>query len=258
MRTSLPSPAPKPAEPLRLNKALAQAGVCSRRAADELIRSGRVTVNGRPADLGTSVSPGTDDIRVDGKPLGRAQAQEHLYFMLNKPVETVTTTKDPQGRPTVLDLVGPQAGGRRLFPVGRLDYFSDGLLLLTTDGELANRLMHPRWHLPKIYRVSVRGEVPEEALKAMRLGMTLAEGERLAPVKAGIVKKGAQASIIELELVQGVNRQIRRMCRDLGLTILTLTRVGQGPLKLGELPKGKYRALGSNEVLALKKATGLA
>lgn len=242
---------------IRLNKALAQAGVCSRRAADELIRSGKVTVNGRPADIGAPVRPGVDDIRVDGRPVGFPKREQALYFLLNKPPEVVTTARDPQGRPTVLDLLGQDAQGRRVFPVGRLDYFSEGLLILTTDGELANRLMHPRWHLPKLYNVVVREEIPEEALAAMRSGMTLAEGEHLAPVKARVARRDQRSTVLEMELVQGVNRQIRRMCRDLGLTILKLVRVSQGPLELGSLGRGEHRPLRLDEVVALKKAVGL-
>lgn len=256
-RSQPPSP-PVAAEPIRLNKALAQAGVCSRRAADELIRSGKVTVNGQPADLGTPVRPGVDEVRVEGRPVAFAPGEEHLYFMLNKPVEVVTTAKDPEGRRTVIELMGSTAGGRRLFPVGRLDYFSEGLLLLTTDGELANRLMHPRWHQPKLYHVTVRGEAPAQALEAMRSGMRLAEGERLAPVKVRLLE-GAQPgrSILEMELIQGINRQIRRMCRDLNLTILRLVRVAQGPVKLGDLASGMHRALTGPEVAALKASVGL-
>ncbi|WP_235731691.1 pseudouridine synthase [Fundidesulfovibrio putealis] len=243
---------------MRLNKALAQAGVCSRRAADDLIRSGRVFVNGNPADLGTPVRLGVDDIRVDGKPLGGpAAGSPQLYYILNKPIEVVTTVKDPEGRRTVLDLMGEVGRRRRLFPVGRLDYFSEGLLILTTDGELANRLMHPRWHMPKLYRVAVRGDVSERALGTMRSGMTLAEGERLAPVKVQVVQKDERATVLEMELVQGVNRQIRRMCRDLGLIILQLVRVSQGPLALADLPTGRSRPLTPDEVAALKKAVGL-
>ncbi|MFZ5426185.1 MAG: pseudouridine synthase [Thermodesulfobacteriota bacterium] len=241
---------------VRLNKALAQAGVCSRRGADELINSGRVTVNGEPAGLGATVRPGRDDIRVDGRPVA-APDESHLYYMLNKPVEVVTTARDPQGRRTVIDLMGQAAKDRRLFPVGRLDYFSEGLLILTTDGELANRLMHPSWHQPKLYRVTVRGDAPASALEAMRSGMTLAEGERLAPVKAAVVRKDSRSSEIEMELAQGVNRQIRRMCRDLGLTILKLVRVAQGPLRLGDLPKGRHRPLRPDELAALRKSAGL-
>lgn len=253
-----PSPTtPNSTPAIRLNKALAQAGVCSRRAADDLIRAGRVSVNGIRADLGTAVRPESDDIRVDGRPIRPVTGDENLVFMLNKPVQVVTTARDPQGRPTVLDLMGKAAGPRRLFPVGRLDYFSEGLIILTTDGELANRLMHPRWHLPKLYRVVVREEVSEEALAAMRSGMKLAEGEELAPVKAQIVDKDARSTTLELELIQGVNRQIRRMCRDLGLTILKLSRTRLGPLSIDDLPPGKYRPLCPDEVVSLRKAVGL-
>jgi len=251
------APTPTPATSIRLNKALAQAGVCSRRAADDLIRAGRVTVNGVAADLGTPVAP-SDDVRLDGASIRMAsEAEPQLFFMLNKPIQVVTTARDPEGRTTVLDLMGQAANGRRLFPVGRLDFFSEGLLILTTDGELANRLMHPRWHLPKLYRLTVREDVSDAALAAMRAGMTLAEGEKLAPVKARIVARDIRSTTLEMELIQGVNRQIRRMCRDLGLTILRLWRVQQGPLLLGDLPGGKYRPLTAGEVAALKKAVGL-
>jgi len=241
---------------MRLNKALAEAGVCSRRGADDLIRAGRVSVNGAAANLGTQVTP-ADDIRVDGAPVRLAHAPDNLFFMLNKPVQVVTTARDPEGRTTVLDLMGQAAPGRRLFPVGRLDFFSEGLLILTTDGELANRLMHPRWHLPKLYRLTVREDVSYAALAAMQGGMTLAEGEKLAPVKARAVTRDARSTTLEMELVQGINRQIRRMCRDLGLTILRLWRVQQGPLPLGDLPSGKYRPLTPGEIAALKRAVGL-
>ena len=258
MTTSAPPASPSPSTPgIRLNKALAQAGVCSRRAADEMIRTGRVSVNGSQADLGTVVIPDSDDIRVDGRPLRPVGGEENLIFMLNKPVQVVTTARDPQGRPTVMDLLGKAASRRRLFPVGRLDYFSEGLMLLTTDGELANRLMHPRWHLPKLYRVAVREEVSREALEAMRSGMKLSEGEVLAPVKAAIAIRDARSTTLELELIQGVNRQIRRMCRDLGLTILKLSRIRVGPLALGDLKPGEFRPLHADEAAALRKAVGL-
>jgi 23S rRNA pseudouridine2605 synthase len=245
---------------VRLNKYLAGSGLCSRRAADALMGAGRVSVNGRPAGPGTMVDPDSDDVRLDGEPIPRSAAARggHFYIMLNKPVQVVTTARDPQGRQTALDLVADAARGRRLFPVGRLDYFSEGLLILTTDGELANRLMHPRYNHPKLYLVTVRGEVPERALAAMRQGMTLAEGERLAPVKARLIRKDARQSVVEMELVQGVNRQIRRMCRDLGLTILKLVRVAQGPLKLEKLASGSHRPLDRDEVAALRRVVGLA
>ncbi|GFK95553.1 Ribosomal large subunit pseudouridine synthase B [Fundidesulfovibrio magnetotacticus] len=244
-------------ESMRLNKALALAGVASRRAADVMVRAGRVTLNGRPAQLGDVVRPG-DQLAVDGRTVGLAPRQGHVYLMLNKPVEVVSTAHDPEGRRTVLDLARPAAPGARLFPVGRLDYFSQGLILLTTDGDLANRLMHPSWHLPKRYRVLVRGDAPQEALDAMRSGMRLAEGERLAPVKVEQTARIGRDSILEMVLIQGVNRQIRRMCRDLGLTILRLERVSQGPVELGDLPVGGVRPLRGGEVAALKRAVGLA
>lgn len=251
-------PHPSPVPGLRLNKALAQAGLCSRRAADALIAAGRVTVNGRaPTGLGMTVDPAADAIAVDGKSVVFPAREVQAYFLLHKPPQVVTTAKDPMGRPTVLSLMGREANRVRLFPIGRLDYFSEGLLLLTSDGELANRLMHPRWHLPKVYLVTVRGRASHQALETMRRGMVLTEGERLAPVRVAEVSSSEGASVLEMELIQGVNRQIRRMCRDLGLTILQLKRVRQGPIALGELPSGHYRPLTPGEVAALKAAVGL-
>lgn len=242
---------------LRLNKALAAAGVCSRRAADELIRSGAVSVNGSvTTELGTRVDPASDTVCVHGKAIQLAATESlaHTYLMLHKPVQVVSTVRDPQGRSTVLNLLPEKYRGKRLYPVGRLDYFSEGLLLLTDDGELTNRLTHPRYHLPKVYETRLR-EVPTQAmLETMRRGMTLAEGERLAPVE--VRKKQDDEHTLTLVLHQGVNRQIRRMCRDLGLTILRLSRIALGPLLLGDLPRGKCRPLTEKEVAALKKATG--
>ncbi len=259
---------------VRLNKALADAGLCSRRKADELIFAGRVTVNGMAAD-----SPGlrvgaSDLVEVDGRPVRlRAQGaavgkagEAHwtpCWLMLHKPVGVVSTASDPEGRRTVLDFVPPAWKGRRLFPVGRLDYFSEGLILLTDDGELAHRLSHPRWHLPRRYEVLVRPEAEAslpDALRCMGQGMVLQEGERLAPVEA--VELPARPGmgkgvLLGLTLHQGLNRQIRRMCRDLGLTVLRLRRVSQGPLNLGGLRAGESRALNEREVAALRRAVGL-
>jgi 23S rRNA pseudouridine2605 synthase len=245
---------------IRLNKALAQAGVCSRRQADEFIRAGRVSVNGvAPDGLGLSVDPEKDEIRLDGRSIVLAQAKPQAYYLLHKPPGVVTTAKDPQGRTTVLTLMGQAAISHRLFPVGRLDYNSEGLIILTTDGELANRLMHPRWHLPKVYRVLVRGAVTAQALDTMRQGMTLSDGQKLAPLKVCVMQRlNGQENILEMELIQGLNRQIRRMCQDLGLVILKLKRIRQGPLALGDLPPGRHRALTQAEVKALRAAVGLA
>lgn len=279
-------------EGVRLNKALADAGLCSRRKADELIFAGKVKVNGEVAESpGVRVLTGKDIVEVDGKTLGlRGGEAEPCWLMINKPVEVVATVSDPEGRRTVLDLVPKEWRGRRLYPVGRLDYFSEGLLLLTDDGELAHRLTHPRWHLPRVYEVRVRPEkgeyVTEAVLNVMRKGMTLAEGEKLAPVEVRVAEVRTPASraeqeqgeqgeqgervaenrprapksagiALEMVLHQGINRQIRRMCRDLRLTVLRLQRLRQGPLELGDLASGAARALTEKELAALRKAVGL-
>lgn len=241
---------------LRLNKFIAQCGTASRRGADALIDAGRVRVNKGPAEAGMRVDPETDCVEVDGKRITLPSSAPRM-FLLNKPVQTVTTASDPQGRKTVLDLLPPDIRKLRPFPVGRLDFFSEGLLLITTDGELCNRLTHPSHHLEKVYRVQVKETVTEETLNIMRSGMTLTEGEVLAPV-AVEAKPGFRGStILVLTLVQGINRQIRRMCRDLGLTITQLKRVRQGPIKLEGLEVGTYRELSAKEMAALRKAAGL-
>ncbi|EMG38847.1 ribosomal large subunit pseudouridine synthase B [Desulfocurvibacter africanus PCS] len=248
---------------MRLNKALAMAGVCSRRKADELVFAGNVAVNGITASSpGIQVDPQNDIVTVFGKPVAflpqEGQATEHAYYMLNKPVEVVTTASDPQGRRTVLEILPEVVRKRRVFPVGRLDFFSEGLLLLTSDGDLTYRMTHPRYHLPKVYEVLVRGEVTRDKLEAMRRGMTLAEGEKLAPVEVKVLDKQMLGkTLLELTLIQGINRQIRRMCRDLGLTVLKLRRTCEGPLSLGALPTGKLRTLTPAEVKVLKKAVAI-
>ena len=244
---------------LRLNKALASAGVCSRRKADELIQSGSVTVNGLIiTEMGMRVTPGQDKVRVDGREIAlcpEPAEQPHHYVLLHKPIQVMSTAHDPEGRTTVLDLLPASLRQHRLYPVGRLDYFSEGLLLLTDDGELTNRLTHPRYHLPKVYEVTVREQPGRDQLDRMRRGMRLKEGEKLAPVKVEISSDSPNTFMLTLH--QGINRQIRRMCRDLGLTILTLRRVQIGPLFLGTLGKGECRHLQPRELAALKQAVGL-
>lgn len=250
---------------IRLNKALAQAGLCSRRAADKLILDGAVMVNGTVADSpGIRVDPAADSIQVHGRaiPLAPVLSSDHLYLAMHKPPGIVTTAHDPQGRETVLDLLGPKIRQRRPFPVGRLDLVSEGLLLLTTDGELALRMTHPRWEHPKVYHVRVRGRITPEKLATMRGGMRLAEGDQLAPVQVRIIESRSprtpdNAVTLEMTLRQGVNRQIRRMCRDLRLHILRLLRVSQGPIRLGDLPPGASRALSNRELLALRASLDL-
>lgn len=246
-----------PSTPLvRINKALADAGVCSRRKADELILSGEVSVNGMPVrEPGLRLNPSVDKVTLRGRPVKlrrESEPEEYVYLLLHKPVQVVSTVSDPQGRSTVLDLVPDAFRSKRLYPVGRLDYFSEGLLLLTNDGVLTNRLTHPRHHLPRTYEVTVRQTPTPAMLRLMRCGMTLREGEKLAPVEVEV--SPGKPTVLRMILRQGVNRQIRRMCRDLGLIILTLRRVGFGPLRLDDLPRGKIRPLRPRELAALQKA----
>lgn len=243
---------------VRLNKALAMAGVCSRRAADELIAAGRVTVNSIRADAGQQVDTQTDIIAVDNVQIFfQSVHTEHSYIMLHKPIQVVCTAKDPQGRETVLDILPEQWRSLRIYPVGRLDYFSEGLLLLTDDGDLTFRLTHPSQHIPRIYEVNVRGKLTEEKLNIMRNGMKLSEGEKLAPVEVEVISQQGDKSVLKMTLHQGINRQIRRMCRDTDLTIIYLRRLQMGPLKLGDLEKGEARPLSEQELNQLRKAVGI-
>ena len=232
---------------VRLNKYLAGTGLCSRRKADELIAQGRVTINGHPAQAGDRVQS-TDTVRVDGEKL--TSEEERVVLMLHKPVEVVSTASDPQGRRTVLDFVPQRYRHLRLFPVGRLDYYSEGLILLTNMGELAQRLMHPSHSQHKVYKVLVRGKVSDTALSRMRGGMTLAEGDVTAPAGVEATDHGRD-TLLTITLQQGLNRQIRRMCRDCGLTVLKLKRVAEAGLKLGNLPVGETRLLAQEEVASL-------
>lgn len=237
----------------RLNKFIAASGYCSRRKADELIFAEAVQVNGVvERSPGRRILP-DDLIQVEGQQLAALPAS-FSYIMLHKPIQVMCTAHDPQGRPTVLDCLTAEMRRNRVYPVGRLDYFSEGLLLLTNDGELAQRLMHPRHHQPKTYDVLVRGTVPAAALATMRRGMTLAEGEHLRPVEVESRLQANGHTRLRMVLHQGVNRQIRRMCRDLGLTILRLKRIRLGPLGLGDLPVGGCRFLSAAETAALLQA----
>lgn len=224
----------------RLQKLLSSAGVCSRRRAEEYITAGRVAVNGVPASLGDRADPQRDTVTLDGVPV-RPRA-EHTYLMLNKPRGYVTTLSDEKGRRTAAELV---AGcGSRVWPVGRLDLDSEGLLLFTDDGALTNRLLHPTREVEKEYLVWVQGDV-EAALPKLRHPMRL-DGEEL---RADRVDRRGEA--LRFVLHQGKNRQLRRMCAAAGLTVTRLKRVREGPLRLGELPVGQWRYLTEEEQEAL-------
>ena len=232
----------------RLQKLLSAAGVCSRRAAETYIAGGRVTVNGRPAELGQRADPERDDIRVDGKPL--APRAEHVYLLLNKPRGYVTTLADERGRKTVAELV--KDCGQRVYPVGRLDLDSEGLLLMTNDGELMQHLLHPSHEVSKTYHVSVYGPVfgAAERLSAI----TDLEGEPIRPAQVKALRQTARTAELAVTIHEGKNRQIRRMCAACGLTVKRLCRVREHTLELGDLPSGAWRYLTPDEVLALKEA----
>jgi 23S rRNA pseudouridine2605 synthase len=237
---------------MRLQKFLARAGAASRRGSEDLMTAGRVTVNGVvTAELGAKVDPLVDEVAVDGRVVRLAEGPS--YFALNKPAGYVTTMKDPQGRPTVAELFPPGAPAG-LFPVGRLDLDTEGLLLLTTDGELAHVLMHPRHHVEKTYLAVVDG-VPDEAdLRALEKGVALDDGVT-APARARVTRREAGGRAhVELVIREGRKRQVRRMLSAIGHSVVTLERVAFGPVELGDLQRGHVRALTTDEVDALREA----
>ncbi len=238
----------------RLQKVLARAGVASRRKAEALIAAGRVRVNGEVVrQLGTKVDPHRDRIEVDGRPV--RLPRRHTYLLLHKPMGVVTTLRDPQGRPTVADLIrGVEA---RVFPVGRLDQDTEGLLLLTDDGELAYRLTHPRYGVEKVYHALVRGRPSAATLERWRRGGIVVEGRPSAPAQVRVLRTVREGTWLEIVLHEGRKRQVRRVAAALGHPVLYLKRVRLGPLTLGRLPRGRWRPLSRREVRALRRAVGL-
>jgi 23S rRNA pseudouridine2605 synthase len=232
----------------RLQKLIAGAGLASRREAERWIETGRVTVNGRAAILGESADPEHDRILVDGRPL--PQGGRRFYLLLNKPVGYVTTRRDPEGRPVVTDLVRDIPA--RLYPVGRLDLTTEGLLLLTNDGELAQRLAHPRHEVEKTYLVRVRGRLGPESRRQLEQGVALADG-LTAPARVDCIRETEGHTWFELTIHEGRNRQVRRMCEAVGHPVSRLKRIRVAFLELGELAPGRYRPLTSGEVARLKR-----
>jgi 23S rRNA pseudouridine2605 synthase len=235
----------------RLQKIIAAAGVASRRKAEELISSGRVAVNGQTVtELGTKADPERDHIRVNGKLLHGPE--RHVYLLMNKPKGFVTTVSDPEGRPTVMSLLSGVKG--RVYPVGRLDYASEGLLLLTNDGSLAQKLMKAASHVPKTYLVKISGKPDESDLAKLRSGVSIPSGDgkrrvRTAPAKIGIIKDAANPWY-EITLIEGRNRQIRRMFEQVGHHVEKIKRVRYGSLQL-DVPPGHYRQLKPPEIARL-------
>jgi len=236
----------------RLQKIISQAGIASRRAAERLIAEGRVSLNGVVTTLpGVKADPGKDDIRVDGRLI--SCETERVYLMLNKPPGYVTTLSDPQGRPIVTDLL--IGVSERVFPVGRLDYDSEGLLLLTNDGDFAQRLQHPRYGIAKRYRVKVTGQVLPATVKALEKGIALPDGP-FAPADVQLDKMNRGSTWIYLTITDGRNRVIRRAFESLGHDIARLVRVAVADLALGSLDPGAWRFLTAGEVGDLRRASG--
>jgi 23S rRNA pseudouridine2605 synthase len=232
----------------RVQKILSEMGIASRRKAEEWIREGRVTINGRIAKVGDRADPWQDHIKVEGRRVSASLPR--VYILLNKPRGTVTTTDDPQGRATVMDLLRIQKP--RLFPVGRLDRDAEGLLLLTNDGELAHRLSHPSFHIPRTYHVKVKGKPAPEEIRRLSGGISLKNG-RTAPCRISPLRETEENMWLEMVLYEGRNRQVKRMWEKLGYPVLKLKRVGFAGLALAGLKPGEHRALQPGEVQKLKE-----
>lgn len=239
-------------EGVRLQKVLARAGVASRRAAEEMIDAGRVEVNGSlVVEQGMRVDPERDVIRVDGSRV--PPQRHHRYWVLNKPRGVVSTMDDPEGRPTLAELT---PGRERLFHVGRLDTDTEGLLIMTNDGEFANRLAHPRHEVPKTYLVEVRGVVAKPVIKKLEAGVRLEDGP-VKPDRIRIVSTGGDRTMVQLVLHEGRNRIVRRMFESVGHPVRKLSRTAIGPVRLGQLPPGEARELSRDELGALLDLVGL-
>ncbi len=236
-------------ESVKLQKYVADCGLMSRRAAEKEIEAGFFAVNGVTATLGMRIDPQNDGITYKGKPLAQSKGRK-VYIMLYKPKGIVTTMNDEKGRKSVKDIVD---AGVRVYPVGRLDLNSEGLLLMTNDGELTNMITHPSGEINKIYSVTIKGNVSNEALDRMRATREL-DGEKIAPVGVELISRNDISSVVKFTLSEGKNREIRRICESVGLNISKLKRIALGPLRLGNMKSGEYRELTSSELRALKNA----
>ena len=236
-----------------MNKIISMAGIASRRRADELISSGLVTVNGRvERGLGSKAVWGVDSIMVDGQAI--PDLPRKIYLMLNKPFGYVTTLRDPEGRPTIRDLISDVK--ERVYSVGRLDFNSHGLLILTNDGEFAHRLMHPRFHIPRTYKVTIEGPLSDASVEGLKKGIPLDDGPT-TPAHVRVIERGQERTVVRITIFEGRSREIRRMFEAVGNKAIKLIRIGYGSLHLGDLKVGKYRHLRSVEVKALRSSVGL-
>lgn len=236
----------------RIQKALADMGLCSRRQAEQIILEGRVKLNGHPVKLGDKMDMHEDVLSVDGRTIRPPKKKEYKYYMLHKPRGYITTSSDDRGRKTVMELIKDIP--ERVYPVGRLDKDSEGLLLFTNDGALANALTHPSHQVAKMYRVTVHPAATEEQVVALANGVVLDDGTKTLPAIIRVVAEDEDRTVMEMSIKEGKNRQIRRMCRAVGLDVARLSRKSVGAVKLGMLAPGKYRELKPSEILALKSA----
>ena len=237
---------------VRLQKYLAACGIDSRRGSERLIEAGRVTVNGTVAEIGQSVVPGVDSISFDGRPVDE---DKKVYIVLNKPEGTVTTAKDTHGRKTVLDCV--HGVGTRVFPVGRLDMDVEGVLILTNDGELGHRLIHPKYEVDKVYLAWVKGHVNVHDAQSLEKGVMLEDGMS-APARVVILTPGHKTTLLRLTLHEGRKRQVKRMCRAIGHPVRTLHRVSFGNIKAKGLRPGEWRYLTQSEIHGLQRMAQMA
>lgn len=233
---------------IRLDKFLSNAGIRSRRGIKQLLKNQIITINGkRITESGIRLDPYTDEVLLNGE---KIQQSEAVYFLLNKPMGYISTTADEHGRDNVISLIDTQ---ERIYPVGRLDKDTHGLLLLTNDGELTHQLIHPKYHIPKVYRLLVAGDVDPRQITLFQTGVMLDDGIT-RPAETKIVSQGKDQTILEVTLHEGRNRQIRRMCEAVGLGLLDLQRISFGPLRLDGLKLGTYRNLTKEEIHSLKRA----
>lgn len=239
-------------EGIRIHKIMADSGYCSRRKAEQLIKQGKVKLNGHPVKLGDKASP-RDIITVDGERIYIPKKKNFIYIMMNKPRGYVTTVSDEQNRKCVMDLF--ENLNERIYPVGRLDRNSEGLLLFTNDGEFANGIMHPSRHISKTYRVTVRPDINDEQLVRLSEGIEI-DGKKTLPAVVNVLDKTPGRVVMTITIKEGRNRQIRRMCEAVGLEVARLRRISIGPLKLGMLRPGAYRELSAEELRAIRNAIG--